>query len=195
MLSPPIISSDARRFRAPIRIGEKLVSLSSDSAIGLARFEAAAAEYLTQRTGGVWRFIDAMVEYRIEWPAWHVYLAHVQRLGDKARGARLRLADSDPPLNHRGNISTAAREAQLALYAGFPSCIPESAFVASRNSAIGPCEGEVLTQNPGYRGKDEDGEFALDDKVILRVAERPEKWPYSDTDTFCADVALIQPVK
>lgn len=63
------------------------------------------------------------------------------------------------------------------------------------NSAIGPCQGEVVKQYPRYRGKNEDGEFVVEDKVILRVDERPAKWPYPDRHTFCADVAALMPVK
>lgn len=60
------------------------------------------------------------------------------------------------------------------------------------NSAIGACEGEVIKHYPGYRGKNEDGEFVVEDKVVIRVDATPFKWPYAGSNSFCADIAKIE---
>ena len=41
------------------------------------------------------------------------------------------------------------------------------------NSAIGACKGTVVRCYPGYRGKNEDGEFVVDDMVAVEVASLP----------------------
>lgn len=60
------------------------------------------------------------------------------------------------------------------------------------NIVTSPFVGEVVYQYPGYRGKNEDGEFIVDDKVVIRFDSMPEKWPYPGTDRFCADISAVE---
>ncbi len=85
------------------------------------QLEMTAANY----HGGIWALIDVMVEAEIDWPAWRLYMAHVLRLGDKARAGKPRLFEQSLQLTKSGDYSVEEYWRQNELYAGVEAYMPE----------------------------------------------------------------------
>ena len=59
------------------------------------------------------------------------------------------------------------------------------------NLVIGSFKGTVVTCYPGHRGRNENGEFVVDDMVVVEVASLPTRWPYPGTNRFCAEITTL----